>query len=156
MPVNQTFKLFSKPVIAVTLLGALAAPAAFAQQRAAAPAANAAAASNPIDMMKADLKITPAQEADWKKFVDAYTLQFRPTRTPSPEEFNAMKTPDRVAFLKKLHTEQNSFVFNRFDASVALYKALDENQKKVFDEMTAERPAPAPAAAPKAKARSKK
>ena len=155
MSVNQTFKLFPKPVIAVALLGALAAPAAFAQQRAAAPAANAAA-NNPIEMMKADLKITPAQEADWKKFVDAYTLQFRPTQTPSAEEFNALNTPDRVAFLKKLHTEQNSFIFNRFDASVALYKVLDNDQKKVFDEMTAERPAPQPAAAPKAKARGKK
>lgn len=158
MPVNKTFKLFSKPVVAIALLGALGAPAAFAQQGASAPAANAAA-SNPIDMMKAELKITSAQEAVWQKYVAAYTTDFRPSQTPTADQFNAMKTPDRVAFLKKLHTEQNSFLFNRFDASVALYNALDANQKKTFDDMTAERApqqqAPA-AAAPKAKARSSK
>lgn len=153
-PVNPTFKLFTKPVIAVALLGALGAPAAFAQQRAAAPASKATA-SNPIEMMKAELKITPAQEAAWQKYVSAYTTDFRPSQTPTAEQFNAMKTPDRVAFLKKLHSEQNSFLFNRFDASVALYNALDENQKKTFDNITAERPAQqqAPAAS---KARSKK
>lgn len=153
---NPTFKLLAKPVAAIALLGALGvAPAAFAQQRAAAPAANAAA--NPIDMMKADLKITPAQEAVWQKYVAAYTTDFRPSQTPTPEQFNAMKTPERVAFLKKLHTEQNNFLFGRFDASVALYNALDANQKKTFDDMTAER-APqqqAPAAA-KGKTSSKK
>lgn len=154
---NPTFKLLAKPVAAIALLGALgAAPAAFAQQGAAAPAANAA--TNPIEMMKADLKITPAQEATWQKYVAAYTTDFRPSQTPTAEQFNAMKTPDRVAFLKKLHTEQNNFLFARFDASVALYNALDANQKKTFDDMTAER-APqqqAPAAAPKGKARGKK
>ncbi|MDO4794604.1 MAG: Spy/CpxP family protein refolding chaperone [Brachymonas sp.] len=152
---NPAFKLFSKPVAAIALLSALgAAPAAFAQQAATAPAA----ASNPIDMMKADLKITPAQEAVWQKYVAAYTTDFRPSQTPTPDQFNAMKTPERVAFLKKLHTEQNNFLFGRFDASVALYNALDANQKKTFDDMTAER-APqqqAPAAAPKGKARGKK
>lgn len=151
---NPTFKLLAKPVAAIALLGALgAAPAAFAQQQA--PAANAAA--NPIDMMKADLKITGAQEAIWQKYVAAYTTDFRPSQTPTPDQFNAMKTPERVAFLKKLHTEQNNFLFGRFDASVALYNALDTNQKKTFDDMTAER-APqqqAPAAA-KGKTSSKK
>ncbi|MFV0601163.1 MAG: Spy/CpxP family protein refolding chaperone [Brachymonas sp.] len=146
---NSTFKLFSKPLIAVALLGTLAAPGAFAQQ--AAPAAKAAAASNPMDMLKAELKITAAQEAEWKRFVNAYGLEFRPSQMLEPEQFNALKTPERVAFLKKLHTEQNSFLFNRFDASVALYNALDDNQKKVFDGMTAERTAPAPA--PKAKSK---
>ena len=141
---NPTFKLFSKPLIAGALLGAFGVPAAFAQK--AAPAAKTAAASNPYDMLKAELKITAAQEAEWKKFVTAYGLEFRPSQILEPEQFNAMKTPERVAFLKKLHTEQNSFLFNRFDASVALYNALDENQKKVFDGMTAERPAPAPKA----------
>lgn len=151
---NTTFKLLSKPVAAIALLSALgAAPAAFAQQSTAAPAA----ASNPIDMMKADLKITPAQEATWQKYVAAYTTDFRPSQTPTADQFNAMKTPERVAFLKKLHTEQNNFLFGRFDASVALYNALDANQKKTFDDITAER-APqqqAPAAAPKASSKKK-
>ena len=147
---KQTFRLLSKPVIAVALLGALAAPATFAQQ------GGAAAANNPIEVMKAELKITAAQEGDWKKFVEAYTVQYQPSQPLTPDAFNAMKTPGRVAFLKQLHTEQNNFLFKRFDASVALYNALDDDQKKVFDEMTAERPAPAPAPAPKAKARSKK
>ena len=143
---NSTFKLFSKPLIAVALLGALGAPGAFAQQAAPAAKAKAAAASNPIDILKAELKITAAQEAEWKRFVNAYGLEFRPSQMLEPEQFNAMRTPERVAFLKKLHTEQNSFLFNRFDASVALYNALDDNQKKAFDGMTAERPAPAPKA----------
>jgi hypothetical protein len=57
-----------------------------------------------------------------------------------------------VAFLKKLHTEQNNFLFGRFDASVALYNALDAEQKKTFDNITAERPPQQQApAAPKAR-----
>ena len=152
MPMNPTFKMFTKPAIAVALLGALGAPAVFAQQRSAAPAAQAAPANNPVNMMKAELKITSAQEAAWQKYVSAYSTDFRPSQTPSVEQFNAMKTPERVAFLKKLHTEQNNFLFGRFDASVALYNALDAEQKKTFDNITAERPPQQQApAAPKAR-----
>ena len=149
---NPTFKMFTKPAVAVALLGALGAPAVFAQQRAAAPAAQAAPANNPVNMMKAELKITAAQEAAWQKYVSAYSTDFRPSQTPSVEQFNAMKTPERVAFLKKLHTEQTNFLFGRFDASVALYNALDAEQKKTFDNITAERPPQQQApAAPKAR-----
>ena len=149
---NPTFKMFTKPAVAVALLGALGAPAVFAQQRAAAPAAQAAPANNPVNMMKAELKITSAQEAAWQKYVSAYSTDFRPSQTPSVEQFNAMKTPERIAFLKKLRLEETSFLANRLDASLALYNQLDDSQKQTFDNMTAQ-PVAAQQAAPKAPAK---
>lgn len=148
LPVNPVSKIFTKSMVALALVGAIAAPAVAQQQ----------AAASPVDAMKAELNIKPAQEASWKKFVDAYSLPFTPSQNLSSEQFNAMKTPERVALLKKLHSEQNAFIFNRFDASVALYNALDANQKKTFDDMTADRPAPAQQrqAAPASKGRAKK
>ena len=71
-------------------------------------------------------------------------------------QFNAMKTPERIAFLKKLRLEETSFLAGRLDASLALYSKLDDSQKAIFDNMTAQ-PVPQPQqAAPKAPAKAKK
>ena len=136
---SKITRFLAKPLLAIALIGSVA----------------GVAHAQGDDIIKNELKITAAQEATWKQFTETYALPFQPSQVITGEQFNAMKTPDRVAFLKKLHSEQNSFLFNRFDASVALYNALDENQKKTFDNITAERPAQqqAPAAS---KARSKK
>ncbi|MDO5653724.1 MAG: Spy/CpxP family protein refolding chaperone [Brachymonas sp.] len=141
---RQFAKMFAKPLLAVALLGAFGAPA-LAQQ------------GDPLAAFKSDLKITAAQEGAWKKFVDVHAIPPQPTQQLTAEQFNALKTPERIAFLKKMRTEETSFLSNRLDASLALYNALDEGQKKVFDEITAERPPQqqAPARAP-AKAQPKK
>ncbi len=123
----------AKPLIAVALLGTLGG-AAYAQT--AAPAA--ASQASPADALKNELKITAAQESAWKQFTDTYALPFKPTQEMTGAQFNAMKTPERIAFLKKLRLEETSFLAGRLDASLALYSKLDDSQKAIFDNMTAQ------------------
>ena len=133
---SKITRFLAKPLLAIALIGSVA----------------GVAHAQGDDIIKNELKITAAQEATWKQFTETYALPFQPSQVITGEQFNAMKTPERVAFLKKLHTEQNNFLFGRFDASVALYNALDAEQKKTFDNITAERPPQQQApAAPKAR-----
>lgn len=133
-------KIFAKPLIAAALLG-VAGGAAFAQK---APAAGKSVAA--IDQIKAALKITPAQESAWGSFVAIYNQQFKPSRTPSVQEFNGMNTPRRIELLKGLLAEETAFMNRRYDANVTLYNQLSEDQKKMFDEMTQTPVAPGKAA----------
>lgn len=140
-------KIFAKPLIAAAMLGVMGtANVAMAQ-------GTAANAQNQIAQLKNVLKINSAQESAWTGFVGAYTQGFTPSRNPSAAEFNAMKTPQRIEFLKNLRAEENAFLNKRYDASLGLYNKLDDAQKKMFDEMTAQ---PVQAARPAAKAAPKK
>ena len=126
-------KLFTRSLIAASLFGLLGG-AAFAAEKAA-PAAQKQA--NPMMQLKSALKISSAQEGAWNNFVAAYSNRFVPSRNPSPQEFNSWKTPQRVDFLKSLRGEETAFINKRYDASVALYGQLNDEQKKQFDMMTA-------------------
>lgn len=139
-------KKFAKPLIAAAMLGMLGTSGVAMAQKA--PAA--ASAENQIGQLKNVLKINAGQEAVWTGFVAAYTQGFNPSRNPSAAEFNAMKTPQRIEFLKNLRAEENAFLNKRYDASLALYNKLDDSQKKMFDEMTSQ-PVQAPRPAPKKK-----
>ena len=139
---SKMTRFLTKPLLAIALLGTL----------------GGVAHAQGADPVKSELKITAAQEAIWKQFTDTYALPFKPSQEITGEQFNAMKTPERIAFLKKLRLDETSFLANRLDASLALYNQLDDNQKKIFDNITAQ---PVPSAqpqqaAPKVPAKAKK
>lgn len=125
---QKIVRFIAKPLVAVALLG-LAGTAVHAQTPAKLEA-----------QIKAALKITGKQEGAWKKFVDTYNRPFKPSKQLSLEQYNALPLPQRVAFLKKTRAEETAFVNRRHDVSLALYKQLDANQKKVFNDMNAMRP----------------
>ena len=130
-------KMISKTAMAIALTAGVGlAGMAHAQQGAA-----------PMQQAKAALKITAAQEGAWNSFMNTYGQDFRPSATPSAKQFNAMNTTQRIAFLKQRMSEESAFMNRRYDANLALYNALDANQKKVFDDMTAQ-PEPQPRKAP--------
>ncbi|MEJ3960847.1 Spy/CpxP family protein refolding chaperone [Brachymonas sp. G13] len=130
-------KMISKTAMAIALTAGVGlAGVAHAQQGAA-----------PMQQAKAALKITAAQEGAWNSFMSTYGQDFRPSATPSAKQFNAMNTTQRIAFLKQRMSEESAFMNRRYDANLALYNALDANQKKVFDDMTAQ-PEPQPRKAP--------
>ena len=130
-------QMISKTAMAIALTAGVGlAGVAHAQQGAA-----------PMQQAKAALKITAAQEGAWNSFMNTYGQDFRPSATPSAKQFNAMNTTQRIAFLKQRMSEESAFMNRRYDANLALYNALDANQKKVFDDMTAQ-PEPQPRKAP--------
>lgn len=142
--------LWKKTLTAALVTASLAlGGTALAQQR-------GAAQPNPMDLLKAELQITPAQEAAWNAYTTAYSTAFVPSRDLSPKEFNALTTPERLNFLKTMRQEDNAFINKRFDATVAMYNQLSDQQKKRFDEITAvAEQAPAPQGKAKSKKKSK-
>ncbi len=121
-------KMISKTAMAIALTAGVGlAGVAHAQQGAA-----------PMQQAKAALKITAAQEGAWNSFLNTYNQDFRPSATPTPKQFNAMNTTQRIAFLKQRMSEESAFMNRRYDANLALYNTLDSDQKKVFDDMTAQ------------------
>ena len=142
-------KTFAKPLIAAAMMGVLGTSGVAMAQKA--PANAAANAQNQIAQLKNVLKINAGQESVWNGFVTAYTQNFNPSRNPSAAQFNAMKTPQRIEFLKNLRAEENAFLTKSYDASLALCNELDDGQKQMFDEMTSQPVQQAPRAAAKKK-----
>lgn len=115
-------------------------------------------------LLKAQLKLTPAQEGAWKTFVDARkpAAQAMPQR-PDPVEMAKLTTPERLDKMKALRAERMTAMTTAMEkheaATKAFYAALTPEQQKVFD--TAAMPgqyggkggraAPMPAPAPAAK-----
>jgi hypothetical protein len=91
------------------------------------------------DALKAQLKITAAQESAWT----AYTAAMKPpagmmAKRPDMTEMQKLSTPERIDKMQALHTqrmtEMNAAMSQRGDATKALYATLTAEQKKIFDE----------------------
>ena len=89
--------------------------------------------------LKATLKITAAQEADWTKFTAAMTPPADSmAKRPSREDMAKLTTPERIDKMKAMRTEHHAVMSlemdKRADATKAFYATLSPEQKKVFDE----------------------
>ncbi len=89
--------------------------------------------------MKAQLKITPAQEGAWTTYTSAMQPMAHGAR-PTPEqraEFDKLTTPQRIDKMRALRTERmtqmNAAMDKRGDATKVFYTALTPDQQKVFD-----------------------
>lgn len=92
-----------------------------------------------FDALKAQLKITAAQESAWT----AYTTAMKPpaglmAKHPDPAELQKLSTPERIDKMQALHTqrmtEMNVAMTQRGDATKVFYATLSPEQKKVFDD----------------------
>lgn len=92
--------------------------------------------------LKAELKLTPAQEGPWTTFSAA----MKPTgamlaNRPDREQLAKLSTPERIDTLQALHTKRmadmNAAMTQRGEATKAFYAVLTPEQQKVFDASTA-------------------
>ncbi len=92
--------------------------------------------------LKAQLKVTPAQEAAWTTFAAA----MKPTgamlaNRPDREQLAKLTTPQRIDTMQALHTKRmadmSAAMTQRGEATKAFYAVLTPEQQKVFDASTA-------------------
>lgn len=82
--------------------------------------------------LKAALKLTPAQEAAWERYVSAHQRPQRAT-PPDREAWAKLTTPQRLDQMQAKKAERDAHMSQAMDATRSLYAALDAEQQKVFD-----------------------
>ncbi|QXZ08742.1 Spy/CpxP family protein refolding chaperone [Comamonas sp. Y33R10-2] len=114
--------------------------------------------------LKADLKLTSAQESAWTTYTNAIKPAERPARGDR-EAFAKLSTPERIDKMREMRAKRNAQMDSRADATKAFYAQLNAEQQKTFDSASLrmhkrhgdhrghhggkpgqERPAPAPTA----------
>ena len=89
--------------------------------------------------LKAELKITPAQEAAWTSFTDAHKppAGMMDKQRPAMADVAKLTTPERIDKMKELRTqhmaEMTAAMDKRAEATKAFYAALTPEQQKTFD-----------------------
>jgi protein CpxP len=89
--------------------------------------------------LKAELKITAAQEGAWTAFTNAMKPPAgKIGQRPDQAELAKLTTPERIDKMKALraeyHATMNTAMDQRADATKAFYAVLTPEQKKVFDD----------------------
>jgi periplasmic protein CpxP/Spy len=85
-----------------------------------------------LNVLKAQLKITPAQEGAWTTWTTAIQPGARPQR-PDRAEFQRLTTPERIDRLRAMRAARNAEMDKRLDATKVFYASLGSEQKAVFD-----------------------
>lgn len=85
-----------------------------------------------MERLKAELKLTPAQEAAWKAYV-ARTEPTPPKASPSQPDWSKLTTPQRMEAMQALHAERSAEMSKRIDATKSFYAQLTPEQQKTFD-----------------------
>ncbi|MDR0201585.1 MAG: Spy/CpxP family protein refolding chaperone [Delftia acidovorans] len=143
---TTTFRRTLASAAAATALLASFALPSFAQT--ATPAAPAAAATTTapkpdrsmhmqqrIAKLKADLKLTPAQETAW----NTYAATFKPgerSQRMEREDFAKLTTPQRIDKMREMRAQRAADADRRGEATKAFYAQLDASQQKTFDAAT--------------------
>ncbi len=90
-------------------------------------------------VLKAQLKLTPAQEGAWKAFVESRKPMAAQTnlQRPDPVEMAKLTTPERIDKMKALRDERmktmTAAMYKHAEATKTFYAALTPEQQKVFD-----------------------
>ncbi len=90
-------------------------------------------------VLKAQLKLTPAQEGAWTAFTDAMkpAAAMTPMQRPDPVEMAKLTTPERIDKMKALRDERmktmTAAMDKRAEATKTFYATLTPEQQKVFD-----------------------
>ncbi|WP_051303093.1 Spy/CpxP family protein refolding chaperone [Comamonas composti] len=144
----------SRAILASALLAAFSLPS-FAQQTPATPAPAAAAKhASPapeqrakwqaqhqermqkrLDQVKAELKLTPAQENAWSTYAAALKPAERGQRMER-QAFSQLTTPQRIDKMRELRTQHAAEAERRGEATKAFYAQLNAEQQKTFDKVS--------------------
>lgn len=85
-----------------------------------------------MEQLKAELKLTPAQETAWKAFV-ARTEATPRTPSVAAQDWSKLSTPQRLDAMEALHNERSAAMAKRIDATRSFYAQLSPEQQKTFD-----------------------
>lgn len=84
-----------------------------------------------MERLKAELKITSAQEPAWNAYV-ARTAH-EPRKPTAADDWSKLTTPQRLEKMQALHNEHNAEMAKRIDATKSFYAQLTPEQQKTFD-----------------------
>ena len=84
-----------------------------------------------MERLKAELKLTPAQEPAWNAYV-ARTAH-EPRKPAAADDWSKLTTPQRLEKMQALHNEHNAEMAKRIDATKSFYATLSPEQQKTFD-----------------------
>ena len=82
--------------------------------------------------LKAQLKITAAQEGAWTTFSTSMQPPAKGAR-PNEADFDKLTTPERIDTMRAMRVERDAAMDKRADATKVFYAALSPEQQKVFD-----------------------
>lgn len=85
-----------------------------------------------MERLKAELKITSAQEPAWNAYV-ARTAHEPRQRMGAAEDWSQLTTPQRMEKMQALHNERSAEMAKRIDATKSFYAQLTPEQQKTFD-----------------------
>lgn len=85
-----------------------------------------------MEKLKADLKLTPAQQAAWSTYTEAMKPGERPARSDR-EAFAKLTTPERIDKMREMRAKRNAEMDRRAEATKAFYGQLNAEQQKTFD-----------------------
>lgn len=88
-----------------------------------------------IAKLKADLKLTPAQETAWNTYAATFKPGERPQRMER-EDFAKLTTPQRIDKMREMRAQRAADADRRSEATKAFYAQLDASQQKTFDAAT--------------------
>lgn len=105
------------------------------------PARRQARMEKRLAVLKAQLKLTAAQEGAWTTFTTALKPPAGPqVKHPDAIEMAKLTTPERIDKMKALHSQHvndmSAAMDKRGEATKAFYAALTPEQQKVFDAST--------------------
>ena len=138
---------FQRRFAATALLAALALPVSAQQPPATPPAASAKAPegrherrhgdhaqrhAKHLAELKAQLKLTAAQEPAWTTFTTAMQPGERPARLDR-QDMDKLTTPERIDRMRALRAQHAAEADRRGEATKAFYAALTPEQQKTFD-----------------------
>jgi hypothetical protein len=83
--------------------------------------------------LKAELKLTAAQEPAWNAFVARTAQAPRAMPAAAQEDWSKLTTPERLDKMQALRAERDAQMAQRIDATKSFYAALTPEQQKVFD-----------------------
>lgn len=83
--------------------------------------------------LKAQLRITAAQEGAWTTWTSALQPNRAGFQRPDRAEFARMTTPERIDRMKAQRAARNAEMDKRLDATKVFYASLASEQKAVFD-----------------------
>lgn len=90
-----------------------------------------------LAFLKAEIKITPAQEAQWTKFADVVRTTAKNAQASSPMASKPATASERLAAYEKHLATRLETVRAVRAAFDPLYKGLSDEQKKIADELMA-------------------
>lgn len=131
---------FQRRFAATALLAAMALPVLAQQPPATPPAASAKAPegghaqrhAKHLAELKAQLKLTAAQEPAWTTFTTAMQPGERPARLDR-QDMDKLTTPERIDRMRALRAQHAAEADRRGEATKAFYAALTPEQQKTFD-----------------------